>query len=269
MSAALAKHAPARPRAGPTADGTTAFPKGRTIMRSITRLGMTLGALAVLATLPAASFAQTPSAPGAADRAARTIIVTGQGSVDATPDQARITMGVEAVRPTAQAAQNAANTVMDQIVRQVTALGIPKEQIRTSSLDLTPQRKPGSDNNPITGYVATNRVTVVVDDLRLTGRVVDAAVGAGANEVDSLSFGLKDPSAYRARALRLAVQDAQATAAALASAAAVGPIHLVRVEELGSSAPPRLMIAAPAQAMTTVLPGMVTVTASVRAVYAF
>jgi len=238
-------------------------------MRSITRLGMTLGALAVLATLPAASFAQTPSAPGAADRAARTIIVTGQGSVDATPDQARITMGVEAVRPTAQAAQNAANTVMDQIVRQVTALGIPKEQIRTSSLDLTPQRKPGSDNNPITGYVATNRVTVVVDDLRLTGRVVDAAVGAGANEVDSLSFGLKDPSAYRARALRLAVQDAQATAAALASAAAVGPIHLVQVEELGSSAAPRLMVAAPAQAMTTVLPGIVTVTASVRAVYAF
>jgi len=227
---------------------------------------MALGVLAAMAALPAASLAQNPSPSGAGEGPARSIIVTGEGSVDATPDQARVALGVQSVRPTAQAAQDAGNAVMEQIVLKVTALGIPKEQIQTSRLDLTPQRKPGSDGT-ITGYAATNRITVVVDDLRLTGRVVDAAVGAGANEVDSLSFGLKDPSPYRTRALRLAVQDAQATAAALASAAAVGPIHLVRLEELGSSGAPRLQLAAAQQA--TVLPGTVTVTASVSAVYAF
>jgi len=232
--------------------------------RSCTVLGIA-GVLALLAATPPASQAQGAPATGG-DRGARVIVVTGEGSVDAAPDQATISLGVQTVRQTAQDAQNANNAAMDQVIRRITALGIPKDRMRTSGVELSPQRASGQSTGPITGYAATNRVTVTVDDLGLTGRVMDAAIGAGANEVEGLSFGLRDPSNERTRALRLAVQDAQATATTLAAAAGVGPIHLVRIEQVGQTVAPRFAAAA---VSTPVLPGAVSVAVSVRAVYAF
>ncbi|HLJ58312.1 MAG TPA: SIMPL domain-containing protein [bacterium] len=235
----------------------------RSFARTTTVLGI-VGVVALLAATPPVSQAQ--GAPVMGGGGARVIVVTGEGSVDATPDQATVTVGVQTVRRTAQDAQNANNAAMTQVIHQVTALGIPKDRIRTSGVELAPQRAPGPGTGPITGYAATNRVTVTVDDLGLTGRVIDAAVGAGANEVEGLSFGLRDASSERTRALQLAVQNAQAMATTLATAAGVGPIHLVRIEQVGQTVAPRF---AAAEVSTPVLPGTVSVAASVRAVYAF
>jgi len=239
-------------------------------MRPTTRIWVVLAVAAAIAVMPARSGAQGMLSTGAGG-AAHTIVVTGVGVVDATPDQATVALGVQTIRPTAQDAQNANSAVMAQIIRQVTALGIPADQMRTTGVELTPQRRPGPGDNPITGYAAVNQIAVIVNDLRLTGRVIDAGVDAGANEVAGLSFGLRDSATDRTRALRLAVQNAQATATTLAGAAGVGPLHLVRLQELGETAPAlRQQAFAGAQAVSTpVLPGIVSVTASVQAVYAF
>jgi uncharacterized protein YggE len=222
---------------------------------------------------PAATLAQPASPlPTPAGAPARVIAVTGQGSVDATPDEATVTLGVEITRPTAQDAQIQGAAVMDRIVRQVSALGIPAEQIHTAAVNLLPIRKPGTESEEVSGYQATDRVVVTIDDLRLTGQVIDAAVKAGANAVDGLVFGLRDPSPYRARALGIAVQNARATATAIASAAGVSNLRLVRIDEIGPVVFPRAvaMQAAPmAGASTPVLPGTVQVTAQVRVLYAF
>jgi uncharacterized protein YggE len=228
-----------------------------------------LAAAVGVAALPVWSGAQ--GAPGAGGGSgAHTIVVTGDGAVAATPDQAAVTLGVETVRQTAQDAQNANSAAMAQIIREVIALGIPADQMRTTGVTLTPERQPGPGNGAITGYSATNQITVTVNDLRLTGRVIDAAVGAGANQVAALSFGLRDPATQNARALRLAVQNAQTTAATLAQAAAVGPIHLIRLEVIGGTAPVARAVAMQAEAaQTPVLPGTISLTVTVRAVYGF
>ncbi len=237
----------------------------RSIARSCAAVS-TLSLLILVALAPWPSKAQGAAATESTGGRARTIIVTGEGSVDATPDQASLTIGVQAVRPAAQAAQNACNAGINDVINRIMALGIPKERMRTSGVELVPQRAPGTGTGPITGYAASNRVTVVVDNLGMTGRVVDAAVSAGANEVEGPSFGLRDPSAQRTQALRLAVQNAQATATALAAAAGVGPIHLIRIELVEQGGVSRFAAAA---TPTPVLPGTVTVTVRVRAVYAF
>jgi uncharacterized protein len=201
----------------------------------------------------------------------RTIVVTGDGTVEAVPDRAAITLAVTVVRPTAQDAQRQSAATMTQIVRQLLALGLPQSAIRTTTVSLVPQRRPQSEGvGPIVGYEADNRVAVTVDDISRAGQVIDTGVAAGANGVDSLNWELRDPSVPQAQALRIAVQNAQATASAIAAAAGVTGLRLIRIEEVGATPVPRLGFAvAQVAAATPVLPGTLPVSAHVRAVYAF
>ena len=114
------------------------------------------------------------------------------------------------------------------------------------------------------------RVTVAVDDLALVGRVLDAAVTAGANLLDGVTFTLRDPAASRVRAFAAAVQDARAAANALAAAAGLPTPRIVRIEEMGATAPARMdaMGAAP-MISTPVLPGTLSISAQVRVVFVF
>lgn len=236
-----------------------------------------LAAALILVTAGCAGIAYSQTAqgpvPGPGGQAAereRTIAVTGEGSVDATPDRATVALSVTVERGTAQDAQQQSAATMAQIVKAVVAAGIPQTSIRTTIVSLYPQRRPeAGGTGPITGYQAVNRVVVTVDDIGRVGQVIDAAVGAGANGVDSLTWGLRDATAYRAQALRIAVQNAQATANAIAAAAGVGSLRLLTIEEAGAVVLPRpgtMMQAAPA---TPVLPGTMPVDVQVRAVYAF
>jgi uncharacterized protein YggE len=221
----------------------------------------------------AAAYSQTP-APGGPmpDRrsADRKIVVTGDGAVEAVPDRAIVTLALTVVRPTAQDAQRQSAAAMAQIVKQVLGLGLPQSAVRTTTVSLTPQRQPQSGGmGPITGYEADNRVAVTVDDIARVGQIIDTGVAAGANGVDGLEWELRDPAASNAQALRLAVQNAQATAAAIASAAGVTGLRLVRIDQVGAAPVPRFGVALAAAPATPVLPGTLSVTQHVRAVFAF
>ncbi|HLW48805.1 MAG TPA: SIMPL domain-containing protein [bacterium] len=233
------------------------------------------GLVAITATWAGAAYsqsAQAPPAPGGGPMVReRTIVVTGEGTVDVTPDRATVALSVIVQRPTARDAQQQSASTMAQIVRAIVAAGIPQTEIRTSTVSLYPQHRPESGGTgPIVGYQAVNRVVVTVDDISRVGQVIDAGVGAGADGVDSLNWSLRDPTASRAQALRIAVQNAQATANAIASAAGVGGVRLVRIEQTSAFVYPRQAVgviqAAPA---TPVLPGTMPVDAQVRAVFAF
>ncbi len=244
----------------------------RTAMVRTAILWTLLGSFLLVALAPAASMAQGGPIPQPGPMplmAGHVIVVTGRGSVEATPDEATVVLGVQSVRPTAREAQDQSSAVMDQIVRQILALGIPREKIHTTTIALYAQRKPGAESEEITGYAATNRITVTVDELRLVGRVIDMSVAAGANTLDGLTFGVRDLSAYRAQAFKIAVQDAQATASAIASAAGVSLFHLARIEEVGAVVGPRALGVEAAAVSTQVMPGMIPVAAEVRAVYEF
>lgn len=199
----------------------------------------------------------------------QTIIVTGRGTVEAAPDRALVTIGAQAIRPNAQEAQERVNNTMTQVLQRVMALGIPRERIQTVQINVFPQRRPQSED--ITGYQAVQRVRVTIDDLALAGRVLDAAVGGGANLLDGVSFTLRDAASYRARAFAAAVQDARTAATALATAAGVTIARVVRIEEVGAGVPVvrgPMVLAAP-EASTPVLPGTLSVTAQVRVIFGF
>ena len=233
-----------------------------------------VAALALVGNPAGAAPAPSPlpgPTPGASASifAGQAIVVNGRGVVEATPDRAFVNIGAQITRLTAQEAQERVSATMNQVLSKITALGIARDRIQTVEINLYPQSRPQSGE--ITGYQAVQRAVVTVDDLALVGRVLDAAVAAGANLLNGVSFTLRDSAAYRTRAFAAAVQDARNTATALATAAGVTISRVVRIEEMGATIPiarGATMQATP-DATTPVLPGTLTVSAQVRAVFAF
>lgn len=172
----------------------------------------------------------------------RTIQVSGQGEVKAAPDLAVISFAVETTAPTAGAAvaenSRKSNTLVDAIKKHLGADG----KVVTTNYSLDPvyeQRERGGQAAPrITGYIARNQVRA---DTRVTdgvGKLIDTAMGAGANLIDGLEFTLKERGKAQSEALQLAGQDARRQAEA--AAAALG-VKLGRVLDATVSGPPIVM----------------------------
>jgi len=247
-------------------------PRSAALPAALIAAAVLVGTAALLATHAAAQMPVPPRGGPGTLLPDQTIVVSGLGTVEATPDRAIIAVGFQITRPTANDAQERASRTMTQILDRVMALGIPRDRIRTVEINLYPQRR---DSGEISGYQAIQRMTVTIDDLALVGRVLDAAVTAGANVLDGVTFTLRDPAASRTRALASAIQDARSAANALATAAGLTSPRLVRIEEAGGPTPPFSMPSAvpgraATQAPTTpVLPGTLTINAQIRAIFAF
>ena len=90
----------------------------------------------------------------------------------------------------------------------------------------------------LTGYRAHNVLKVQVDNVRITGKVMDAAVDAGASYVDSVSFGLKDPAMYQDRALAIATKSALRKATVMAQAVGKRVISTVSLYDQSNNEEP-------------------------------
>jgi uncharacterized protein YggE len=198
------------------------------------------------------------------------IRVTGDAVVTAKPDRARIDVGVVTQAPQSQdaAAQNARR--VDGVLAALRkALGASAD-IKTISYSLNPnyQYQPNGREPKITGYTATNVVRVTLDDLAKIGNVIDGATQAGANQVQSIQFTLRDEQAVRGQALREAALKARAEADALAAALGLKINRIMSVEEAGPIVVPMrdVMFAARAEAAAAPTPiqaGTIEVTANV------
>jgi uncharacterized protein YggE len=164
------------------------------------------------------------------------IRASGEATVHAKPDRVQISIGVVTQAPTAQAAsaQNATQTsaVLDAVKRGLGSSG----EIKTSGYSISPQYQYTNGRPPkITGYQASNTVLTTVNDLSLTGKVIDAANEAGANDITGISFSLRDDNAIRAQALAEAALKARSAAEAIAKALNV---HIVAVLEADTTEAP-------------------------------
>ena len=208
------------------------------------------------------------------------LTVSGTGEARVAPDEATVRLGVFAQAETARAAQDQVSRTAGAILEAIRRLGVPAEQIQTSELSLSPvygQERPdprGTVQEPrIVGYQASNIVEVRLDRLDRVGPVIDAGLGAGANRLDGVFFGLRDDEKARAEALTRAVQEARAKADALARALKVRIVRVVEVAEGGISVSPppflkgRMASMEMAQADTPVSTGQVGVSASVTIRY--
>lgn len=195
-----------------------------------TLAGIALGA-AVALTLP--SLAQDASPEPGSGR--RTVTVSGSATVRSQPDEATVTLGVQTRALTAEAAMRDNANRMREVIGAVRAEGVAADDVATAWVSLYPQY----DHNGIgvEGYVAENQVSVTVRSMQAVGRVIDAAVEAGANLTSGISFGLSDEGAGLERALAEAVADARDKALALAEASGAQLGVVVSVSETGAPFP--------------------------------
>jgi uncharacterized protein len=213
---------------------------------------------------------------GAAASEPMTPQITAQGTADvrAAPDRAVVRFGVQVDAPEAQAAQARVGEAMQRVIQALRQLSIPENRIGTERLDLSPvYEQTGSPVRPgpprLTGYHAANVVRVELDDLARLGPVIDAAVGAGANEVEGIQFAVANEAPYRAQALRQASAEARVKAQAIAEALGVHLGDLIEASEGGVEVtPPRpVFFERAAGAATPVQPGEMTVRATVTVRY--
>lgn len=146
------------------------------------------------------------------------ISVSGEGIVEALPDRATISIAVVSRDKNPSSVHAANANAAASVINSIVALGIERINISTGNYIFNPIYR-HSDNGKrfLDGYEASNSVTVIVDDLNLVGRIIDAALNHGANRVDSLNFGLRNKAAHQDEALRLAVLDAKRKAEIVAA----------------------------------------------------
>lgn len=148
-----------------------------------------------------------------------TISVSGEGVVEAQPDRATISVGVVTRDKNPSSVQAANAKAATSVINSIVALGIERKNISTGNYNFNPTyRHYDNGRNEIDGYEATNSVTIIVDDLNLVSKIIDAALSHGANRVDSLNFGLRDKTTYQDKALKLAILDAKRKAEVAANA---------------------------------------------------
>lgn len=162
------------------------------------------------------------------------LLATGEATVSANPDRAVIQIGVVTQGSTAAqvSAQNASQT--DAVLADLRKLLASSSQLKTTGYSVRPNYqspKPGTTPT-ITGYTATNVVEVTLDDLTLVGKVIDAALKSGANTIQNLRFGLKNPQTARSQALREASAQAKANAEAIAAGLGVHVARVLSAEEV-------------------------------------
>src|SRR3546814_19773270 len=136
---------------------------------------------------------------------ATTLNISAHGEVQAAPDMVSIDLGVRTEAPTAAEAMQANAARMNKVMAALKAAGIAAKDIQTSGLNLNAQYVYEQNQPPkLTGYQASNRVTVTVHDLARLGSAVDATVNAGANQVHGIAFELSDQTAEEHAARRKA-----------------------------------------------------------------
>ena len=144
--------------------------------------------------------------------------------------------------PSAQAAMAANATHMTAVTAALRRQGVADRDIQTSNLNLNPQYQYADGQPPrLTSYQASNQVIIRVNDLARLGPAIDAVVGAGANQVQGISFGLKDSQGPEDAARKLAAKDLAAKADLYAAATGYHVSRLVTLSESGGYAPQPIM----------------------------
>ena len=234
------------------------------------------GLLAALLTLGPLSAAHAQAAAPAAESLfhATTLNLSAYGERKLRPDMATISLGVTTEASTAALALSDNAARMNQVMAALNAAGAPPKDIRTSGLNLNAQYAYEQGQPPrLTGYRAADQVTVTVHDLTKVGAIADATVGAGANQVNGISFGLADPTAAANAAREEAVRALAAKAELYARATGYRVARLVSLSEGGGVEgyrPQPLTVTAQARIQnvpTTVAPGELTVRVDITGLY--
>jgi uncharacterized protein len=171
----------------------------------------------------------------------RTLSMSGHGETRQAPDLATITLGVFSTAKTARQALDANTAEMTQLMAVIKGAGIEAKDVTTSNFSINPRyqdnQTPGQPPK-IVGYDVSNTVFVVERKIDGLGKLLDAAVSSGSNQINGISFGIDDPGAATDKAREAAVADALRKAQLIAKAAGVSLGNIVSIGESGGAQPP-------------------------------
>jgi uncharacterized protein YggE len=187
--------------------------------------------------------------------------ISATGEVTRVPDIAVITSGVVSRAPTATGALQDAAGRMQKVLAELKRAGVEERDIQTSNVNLNPEyRYPENQSPQLTGYTATNQLTIRFRDIRNSGKIIDALVGEGANQINGPSLTIDKPEAALDEARANAVQIGRARAELYARSLGLRVVRVVSVSESGGyavppPAPPMPMMARAGMASTNIEPG--------------
>jgi uncharacterized protein YggE len=178
----------------------------------------------------------------------RTIRVTGEGKATAPPDVAAIFTGVVTKAPTALEALEENSKAMQKVLDVVKTFDIAPRDVQTTSFSVQPVYDRDAHGRPlpaIVAYSVTNQVRLRVRRLPDLGKVLDALVKAGSNQVSGIHFDVDDPAEMLKLARERAMADARSRAETYARGAGVqvGAVQVIS-EQPFSLPPPRYFEAA-------------------------
>lgn len=169
----------------------------------------------VVGLVSAAGAAAQPQSP-CASATGRSVTVSGTATLRVAPDRVSFTVGVETIAPSVLEAFKANNAKTNAVLAALKARGVQPQQMQTSNLDIHTQQDPRDPEGRKLGFRVANHVTVTREDPSTVSELLQAAVGAGANQAGGLRFFVAEPGRQQARGLDLAFQSARAKAESLA-----------------------------------------------------
>ncbi|WP_254603060.1 SIMPL domain-containing protein [Sphingomonas bacterium] len=230
-----------------------------------------MSALAALPLVAATARARAQSVPPMVPATGTVLDITAQGRTTRIPDLATIRAGVVAQAATASAALADDAMRIQRVLAALKKAGIAPRDIATASVRLNPQYR-YADNRPptLTGYQATDSVSIRFHDIARAGPILDALVAEGANQIDGPDLSLDNPDAALDEARTDAVRRARIRADLYARAAGLHVVRIVSISESGENTgggnAPMVYARAQLKVDTAIAPGEkdVTATLSVR-----
>jgi uncharacterized protein YggE len=206
------------------------------------------------------------TAPAAAQQASITQTIAGTrldinatGDVTRVPDIAIISAGVVTRSATATGALQEAADRMQRVATALRRAGVEERDIQTGTISLNPEyRYPENQSPQLTGYSASNQLTIRFRDIRNSGKILDALVAEGANQINGPNLTIDKPEAALDEARAKAIAIGRARADLYARSLGMRVTRIVSVNESGGSYPPPIpvmMEARAASAMTKIEPG--------------
>ena len=236
----------------------------------LTPLAPLLLALFLVPGVPMTAHAQTLPAPQASD--ATLLNISAQAEARRVPDVATLSAGVvtQAVDGNTAMRENAVQ--MDKVMAAIKAAGIAERDIQTSGINLSPQYRYAENEAPkITGYQASNTVSLKVRDITKLGRVLDSLAAQGANQINGPSFEIDQPEPVYDEARLAALKKAQARAETYAKALGLRVRRIVSISESNGGGfrpmPMMAMARGKAEMDTAVAPGETTLSVSLDVVF--
>jgi uncharacterized protein YggE len=204
---------------------------------------------------------------GPVHAAEKLVTVTGEATIAVAPDTAMMRIGVSSQDKTAREASETNAKQMTAVLNAIKGAGVGDRDIQTSRLSLQPQYDPNKGGTArLTGFQASNQVTVRIRDIDKLPSILDRAISAGANEMSGIEFVVSEQSKLLDQARDDAIADARRKAELYAKAAGAKLGHVVSITEEGSAPPPRPMQAMRAGAVP-IAPGEQTLRAMVTVSY--